>query len=312
MKPRVLLLALSLLSSSVALAGCRCRGGGELPDASKESPGALHLRDVDGLTPPVSRTAEALPADGIPIYVTRTKILLGDDLAQVLPVGDATSFAAEGAKDGVDRKYKPGETHYVVVLADAITALRKKKGLGEWTPAAIAMDASVPYGVLADVLVTLQRLRFERYALVVRDDRGRAALQLSFAPRGLPPAHTPPSNSGATPGAEAPSPDAPVYFGVRLDDTGYDVRAFGRALGTGCAIGAGITLPKRDGAYDDAGLTACATQKKALAPSTRDDSVSITSVPDVDYQTVVKTLDALRKTADGKALFPAASFAIVH
>ena len=32
----------------------------------------------------------------------------------------------------------------------------------------------------------------------------------------------------------------------------------------------------------------------------------------VDYQTLVQTLDAVRATADGKPLFPAVSFAIVH
>jgi hypothetical protein len=290
-----------------AVAGCRCKGSGgdATTDASKESPSALHLKDVPDLAEPTSRSAEAVPVDGIAVYVTRTKVLLGDELTEVLALGDPAAVA----KDGVDRKYKPGDSHYVVVLADAITALRKKKGLGEWIPAAIAMDASIPYAVFSDVLVTLQRLRFERYALVVRNDQGlRAALQLSFAPRGLTPGPPPaPSTFGS-----APAPDATVYLGVRLDDEGYVVRAFGRELGAGCVIGPGVTIGKRAGAYDDEALTACAIQKKAMAPSTRDDAVTITSLPGIDYQTIVRTLDALRKTRDGKPLFPAASFAIVH
>lgn len=312
MNARLPALYLSLLCGAVSLSGCRCRGGGaDTQDASKESPGALHLKDVEGLTPPTARTAEALPVDAIAVYVSRTKLLLGDELTEILPLSDPASLA----KDGIDRKYKPGDSHYVVLLADAIMALRKQKGLGEWTPVAISMDASLPYAVLADVLVTLQRVRVDRYALVVKGDRGAAAFQLSFAPRtsSPPPA---PSTSGSTKVAasalQPASPDAPVYLGVRIDEQGYAVRVFGRELGAGCELGVGLPVPKRDAAYDPAGLAACVMKNKALAPSTHDDAVSITSLGSVDYQTVVQTLDAVRAAPDGKPLFPAVSFAIVH
>ena len=305
-------LTLAIVTCAVSLGGCRCRGGdGELHDVSKESPSALHLKDVDGLTPPTARSADELPADGIPIYVTRTKLLLGDELTEVLALGDPAALA----KDGIDRQYKRGESHYVVVLGDAITALRLKKGLGEWTPVAVSMDASLPYAVLADVLLTLQRLRVERYALVVKGPRGPAAFQLTFAPRTLSPPPAPSTSASTSVSASVlrpPSPDAPVHLGVRFEDGGFTVRAYGRELGAGCALGEGVTVPKHDAAYDPAALGACVAQTKALAPATRDDTVSLTVAGAVDYQTVVRTLDAVRATADGKPLFPAVSFAIVH
>ena len=63
--------------------------------------------------------------------------------------------------------------------------------------------------------------------------------------------------------------------------------------------------------YDFAALTECATKLKNKKPEyAKENQATITADPDVYYQAVVQTMDALRKSKDGKPLFDDVLFSI--
>lgn len=96
---------------------------------------------------------------------------------------------------------------------------------------------------------------------------------------------------------------------------GVSMKTEAGQVGPGCGAGVGITIPKRDGAYDWAALTACATTlKRATDDPGAHTSAQIIAEPGVDYQTLVTATDALRQTDDASAepLFPDVSFGVVR
>lgn len=95
---------------------------------------------------------------------------------------------------------------------------------------------------------------------------------------------------------------------------GFSMKAKGGNVATGCqTAGAGLAIPKRDGAYDYAALRNCAAKLKASAPElANEQQVTVTANPDVPYQTVIATFDALRVSPTGEALFPDVAFGVVR
>jgi biopolymer transport protein ExbD len=107
------------------------------------------------------------------------------------------------------------------------------------------------------------------------------------------------------PKAEAP----PLSLNVIVMREGFVVSARGRRVGPGCTEeGAGMTVGSRGGDYDYAGLTACARRLKDVA-GLPEAQVVLAANPDVPYQTMIHTMDALRQS-DGKDLFPDVRFAV--
>lgn len=84
-------------------------------------------------------------------------------------------------------------------------------------------------------------------------------------------------------------------------------------IATGCnSFGQGVTVPKVDGKYDGKELSRCARElKKKNERAANELQVTITANPDVDYQTVIETMDALRRDNEGD-LFPSVSFGVVR
>jgi biopolymer transport protein TolR len=93
---------------------------------------------------------------------------------------------------------------------------------------------------------------------------------------------------------------------------GVALKTAGGSLAPGCeGAGAGITVPSRGGAYDLAGLTACARRVKAWPEAAGETQVSVAASPEVPYETVIAVIDALRADGEG-TLFPDVSLGAVR
>jgi biopolymer transport protein TolR len=117
----------------------------------------------------------------------------------------------------------------------------------------------------------------------------------------------PPRPKPVGPGA----PPSGLALHVMVVHDGFAVSAMGKHVAAGCkGEGAGLTVGNAGGAYDYAGLTACVARLKETFPD-RDGErgAVIAASPDVPYQTVIATMDALRRSGD-RELFPEVSFAL--
>lgn len=101
-----------------------------------------------------------------------------------------------------------------------------------------------------------------------------------------------------------------------VTDDGISLKTSGGNIAPGCnGTGAGITFPAQNTSvprtYDFAGITACAKKLKAASPEFKDETqVTITAKSNIEYGTIIDTMDALRK--DGEAeLFPDVHFGVV-
>jgi biopolymer transport protein ExbD len=111
-----------------------------------------------------------------------------------------------------------------------------------------------------------------------------------------------------------PASEPPLGLTVLVVPDGFGVKARGGNVATGCAEGGvGLAVPKKDGAYDYAALTQCAAHLKASSPAFAAESdVTITGSPQVPYDVVVATLDAVRRGDDGRELFPNVTFGVAR
>jgi biopolymer transport protein ExbD len=96
---------------------------------------------------------------------------------------------------------------------------------------------------------------------------------------------------------------------VILDD-GFAISALGHRIAPGCATeGAGLAVE----GGDYAGLTACVEKLKALSPDFAGErQVTIAANGDIRYQTVIDTVDAVRRTRAGEELFPEVYFGVAR
>jgi biopolymer transport protein ExbD len=117
----------------------------------------------------------------------------------------------------------------------------------------------------------------------------------------------------ARPGPRPPSAPALGLTVVVVSD-GFAVKARGGNVAPGCSeAGAGLAVPKRDGAFDYDALKRCVSKLKASAPAfANENGVTITANPNVPYDVVVATMDAVRSSTDGADLFPEVSLAIAR
>jgi biopolymer transport protein ExbD len=121
----------------------------------------------------------------------------------------------------------------------------------------------------------------------------------------------PPANKGT--GVRAEIPSQALNLSVFIVTDGFSLKASGGSVAAGCeGVGAGITVPKQNGKYDFAGLTACATRLKGVSPDFADETqATITANPGVEFQTVIAVMDALRNTPTGDALFENIQFGMI-
>ncbi len=99
-----------------------------------------------------------------------------------------------------------------------------------------------------------------------------------------------------------------------ITSDGIALKTSGGNVATGCqSVGAGITVPKRGtGEHDYAELNRCVSELKKLSEKFAEETqVTITANPDVEYQVIIHTMDALRKNDEGE-LFPNIHFGVAR
>jgi biopolymer transport protein ExbD len=117
-------------------------------------------------------------------------------------------------------------------------------------------------------------------------------------------------NYGAGAAANPEKPEKPpLLLTVAISKRGYYVAATGGVLGgaetqPGAPLGEGApTIPKMpDGTPDYAALTAKMKEIKASFPD--ESKIILAAEPDVQYEWLIATMDAVRETSDRKLLFP--------
>jgi hypothetical protein len=105
-------------------------------------------------------------------------------------------------------------------------------------------------------------------------------------------------------GSARPAPKAELHLTALVVKDGISLKTYGGNVAPGCrGVGAGLAIPKSGSTYDWPLLTSCVAALKAAASSS-EDTVTISASADVDFQSVVSAIDALRPS------FPRVQFAI--
>jgi biopolymer transport protein TolR len=120
---------------------------------------------------------------------------------------------------------------------------------------------------------------------------------------------TPPASGG---GVRSSAESKALNLTVLIVTDGFSIKASGGNVAPGCAgLGAGNAISKQGARYDYTALTTCAAKLKKSSPDFADETqVSIAANNDIDYQTVISTIDALRTTTRGEPLFPDVTFKV--
>jgi biopolymer transport protein TolR len=119
----------------------------------------------------------------------------------------------------------------------------------------------------------------------------------------------PPSSGGsATRAKEKPS----LNLSLIIVGGGVSIKASGGQVAPGCdGLGSDITIPKREGNYDWVELKRCAKKLKNDSADFKDETtVQIVANPDIDYQTIIHAMDAVRATDEDEPLFPDVNFGV--
>ena|SRR5688572_21772142 len=99
-----------------------------------------------------------------------------------------------------------------------------------------------------------------------------------------------------------------------ITNQGVSLKTSGGNIAPGCeTAGAGVTVPKiGEDKYDYTTLTACAKRLKNSSPDFREETqVTITANPNIELQTVIGVMDALRKDGE-EELFPDVHFGVAR
>jgi biopolymer transport protein ExbD len=114
-------------------------------------------------------------------------------------------------------------------------------------------------------------------------------------------------------GSSARPPSTPTLgFSIFISADGFGLKASGGNVAPGCnGTGSGLAVPKANGDYDYQALKVCADKLKKASPDFAGETqVGITANPNIPYQIVISTMDAVRKADNGDDLFPDVNFGI--
>jgi len=123
---------------------------------------------------------------------------------------------------------------------------------------------------------------------------------------------TPPSSGGS--GVRQAENKKALNLTVLAVNDGFSIKAAGGNVATGCSgPGAGLAVPKKGSIYDYTTLTECVMRLKKSSPEFEDETqIRLGANNDVDYQTIVSIMDAVRTTPSGDDLFSDVSFTVVE
>ena len=269
------------------VAGCE----GTSPSANAAAPAtgatpglsALERFARDGVNLARSKTV-GLARFGIPtVIVSRSEISIEGGSLRVPLSADRSA--------GVDAKYKTSSSDlYISSLADALGAAKPSSDAF-----AFAFDASTPYRVVVEVLFTAGQVGVMQYHLLMDREGVVGALQ-TFPPRM----------------DEYPPGEQPLSFTVILKPGGAVLKMRDNVVVPGCtALGRGVSVPKRRGAYDLEQLRWCAMHLRDTHPeSRRDRSFTLSAAPEIPFGALVAVIDHVRTRDDGRPLFPNVSFGL--
>jgi biopolymer transport protein TolR len=122
----------------------------------------------------------------------------------------------------------------------------------------------------------------------------------------------PPKAGGG--GARAPTTPT-LGLTVLVVNEGFSVKARGGNVAPGCSdTGPGLAVGKlSSGDYDYQQLNTCVVKLKGLSPDFASESqVTISANPNIPYQAIISTIDAVRKGPNGEELFPDVNFGLAR
>ncbi len=114
-------------------------------------------------------------------------------------------------------------------------------------------------------------------------------------------------------GSGAKAPTVPTLgLTILIVPDGFSMKAKGGNVSPGCdSLGGGLAVGKSGADYDYAALTRCVAKLKGSADAFAEETnVTISANPNIPYYAVIATIDAVRKTDDGKELFPDVNFGL--
>lgn len=218
-----------------------------------------------------SNATTPAPSAGFRLIVSKSALSLPDG-THVIPV-------PADASHGVDATYKRNGPNdlYIEPVARVFKTQPERD-------AVLAVDPGVPYRLLVEVIFTLGQNEVGAVHLLVRTATGVASID-PVLPRALAPSTTP-----------------TLDLTVIIVGDGISMKGRGGNVAPGCKdVGPGITIHGRD----LNALATCAQRLKNLTPEFAEEkSVTIAANPDVDFQTIVATMDALRP------MFPNVTFGV--
>jgi biopolymer transport protein TolR len=116
-------------------------------------------------------------------------------------------------------------------------------------------------------------------------------------------------------GASARPPSTPTLgFTVLVTGDGFSLKASGGNVSPGCnGTGPGMAIPRANNDYDYVALKACADKLKKSSPDFAGESaVTLSASPNIKYQVIISTMDALRTAPGGDELFPDVNFGLAR
>lgn len=120
---------------------------------------------------------------------------------------------------------------------------------------------------------------------------------------------TPPSSGGS--GVRQEKNKQALNLSALVVNDGIALKASGGNVAPGCnGLGGGLAVPRKGGQHDFVELTRCVEKLKKSSPDFADETqISITANNDVDYQTIIRVMDAVRSN-NGEELFTDVNFAL--
>jgi len=283
----ILLVAAIVIAAGTALAvrhfaASRANDDAPYDDEKKLRDRAQHpplvLAPPRDITLPEVRVGIPLPTEDLVITVSKTMLALeGQDIVPV----------PADARQGFDAKYKrSGQADlYVQPLALALQwASKYPPMVGRPAGMTSLVDAAVPYRLLVEILFTLGQNEWTVFHIGAMHAGKVVGLRDSKPPRAA--------------GPRSSVPRGGLGLTVLMVPDGLAIKARGGNVAPGCQdTGPGLAIPKTTaGAYDYAGLRACAAKLKALSPEFADETELVISAnPDIAFGVIVTAIDTLEE-----------------
>jgi biopolymer transport protein ExbD len=282
------------------------------------------------ITLPASSSTMPASAGALVVVLSPTRLALDrDGAALAVPPTDHATWPL-----GFEAQFKRQSRNdlFLKTLGDAMEA--RFAADAAVLNVVVMVDAAIAYRLLVETIYTLGQERASEVSIAVssgarvctialtlprRDDpemmmereAARRAVLAALATDGGARPSAPAAVPSPVPSPSASSvPDGHLFLNVLIESGGFVVSGTGRRMSPGCReAGNGVAVPTRDGAYDFAGLTACAATLKGSAPAyATETKVTLSAAASTDVQTVVSAIDALRGGAE--PLFPLVSLGV--